>query len=114
MIWYSDKIGCKESDGINQCKDHDNLYSHDSSRQPSIEMVGEYNHPGTDKNIIEINLSINSSLKVLLFYDNPSFLITPDDYLDPELIKQKYYKKIIKFKNIISNLTLPQIIQKYK
>ena len=115
MIWYSDKIGCKDLEAVDREMEGE-YYNLDSypCPQSGIELVGEYNYPGTDNNIIEIYLTITPSLKLLLFHDNPSFLITPDDYLDPDIIKQKYYKKLIKFRNIISKLTLPQIIQKYK
>jgi len=99
MIWYNEAVRCNSDD--------------------NLILRGLYNELCDDNNVIEIILIVPaldsdcSNNDIILFAHNPSYMIAPDDYIDPEMIKNKYYSKIVKIKSIISKLTLDQILVKY-
>lgn len=100
MIWYQQEVTCQGK------PDH-----------IVVQLVGRYNHPlnlQPDQSIIEISvnkLDNNTGLshKTILFKKNPSTLLQPDEYIDPDMIKSKYAVVIPKLirkinKSDISNI----------
>jgi len=92
------------------------LHIKDHPSECILTLMGVYNHP--DSNIpttIQIILNINNmttgdNKNIVLYSKNPSVLIAPDDFVDPDMILAKYHRNIQKCITKVEKQTLNDIL----